>query len=125
MKKAEGKSPKSEVRSPKHQGATSCPASAFSLQPSAFTRILWWLLPVSLVLVTLALYWPASGFGFINYDDDFYVTSNVHVQNGLTWAGIPLMSGQFRLHAQSLLLETEKNSCMTILLRNLAPKSGK
>ncbi len=88
MKKAEDRRPKSEVRGPKHQGATSCPASAFSLQPSAFTRILWWLLPVSLVLVTLALYWPASGFGFINYDDDFYVTSNVHVQNGLTWAGI-------------------------------------
>jgi tetratricopeptide (TPR) repeat protein len=44
-----------------------------------------WLLPLALVVVTLVLYWPATRCGFVNYDDDLYVTSNVHVQNGLTW----------------------------------------
>ena len=34
---------------------------------------------------TDGLYWPATQCGFVNYDDDVYVTSNVHVQNGLTW----------------------------------------
>jgi Flp pilus assembly protein TadD len=39
-------------------------------------------------LVTLALYWPATGFGFINYDDADFVTANVHVQGGLNWEGV-------------------------------------
>ena len=43
-----------------------------------------WLLAVLLGLVTIALYWPSLNDGFTNYDDDVYVTSNVHVQNGLT-----------------------------------------
>ena len=43
-----------------------------------------WLVAAMLALVTLALYWPATHHDFINYDDDEYVTSNVHVQNGLT-----------------------------------------
>jgi tetratricopeptide (TPR) repeat protein len=47
-----------------------------------------WLIGVLLGLVTLALYWPATRCNFVNYDDDFYVTSNAHVQNGLTWAGM-------------------------------------
>src|ERR1035441_1582597 len=47
-----------------------------------------WLLAVLLVLVTLALYWPATGFDFINYDDLGFVTSNVHVQGGLNWEGL-------------------------------------
>jgi len=47
-----------------------------------------WLMAVGLVVVTIALYWPATRGNFVNYDDDLYVTSNVHVQNGLTWEGI-------------------------------------
>jgi Flp pilus assembly protein TadD len=43
-----------------------------------------WLVAAMLALVTLALYWQATHHDFINYDDDDYVTSNVHVQNGLT-----------------------------------------
>jgi Flp pilus assembly protein TadD len=43
-----------------------------------------WLIAVLLALVTIALYWPATSHDFVNYDDNFYVTSNVHVQNGLT-----------------------------------------
>ena len=69
MKKAEGKSPESEVRGPKHQGATSCPASSFILHPSPFTRIPRWLLAGLLMLVTLALYWPATRCDFSVIDD--------------------------------------------------------
>jgi protein O-mannosyl-transferase len=47
-----------------------------------------WLMAVLLVLGTVAIYWPAMRCGFVNYDDDFYVTSNVHVRNGLSWAGM-------------------------------------
>src|SRR5271157_6327527 len=37
-----------------------------------------------LLLSTLALYYPALGNGFVNYDDPAYVTSNLQVQQGLT-----------------------------------------
>ena len=52
------------------------------------SRILWWLMAVLLVLGTVAIYGPAMRCGFVNYDDDYYVTSNVHVQDGLSWAGM-------------------------------------
>jgi protein O-mannosyl-transferase len=38
-----------------------------------------------LVLATLALYNPVSHHPFVNYDDDRYVTDNVHVRAGLHW----------------------------------------
>ena len=41
-----------------------------------------------LALMTIALYWPATGCDFINFDDDFYVTANAQVQSGVTWEGI-------------------------------------
>src|ERR1035441_1882944 len=44
-----------------------------------------WLLAVVLALVTIALYWPATGFDFINYDDSTFVTSSADVQGGLNW----------------------------------------
>ena len=47
-----------------------------------------WLMAVLLVLVTIALYWPATRCDFVNLDDDINVTANVHVQKGLTWEGI-------------------------------------
>jgi protein O-mannosyl-transferase len=47
-----------------------------------------WLLAALLVLVTIALYWPATRCDFLNYDDNLVVTSNVHVQNGLTLSSI-------------------------------------
>ncbi len=43
---------------------------------------------VLLALVTLVLYWPVTGFDFINYDDPQFVTSNAHVQGGLNWEGV-------------------------------------
>ncbi len=53
-----------------------------------------------LALVTIALYWPATHHDFINCDDGSYVTSNVHVQNGLTlknlkWAFANPVSGNW------------------------------
>jgi len=47
-----------------------------------------WLMAALLALVTMALYWPALRFGFVNFDDPDYVTANPHVQGGLTWAGV-------------------------------------
>ena len=35
-----------------------------------------WLIAALLVLMTIALYWPATSHDFVNYDDDYYVTSN-------------------------------------------------
>ena len=43
-----------------------------------------WLMAALLVLATTFLYWPATHHDFVNYDDTVYVTSNIHVQNGLT-----------------------------------------
>lgn len=43
------------------------------------------LLAVLLALLTLVLFAPVLSFQFINVDDGVYVTSNDHVQQGLTW----------------------------------------
>jgi Flp pilus assembly protein TadD len=47
-----------------------------------------WSVAVFLALATVALYWPAMQHGFVNYDDDRYVTANARVQNGLTLENI-------------------------------------
>jgi tetratricopeptide (TPR) repeat protein len=47
-----------------------------------------WLIAVLLVLVTMALYWPATGHDFVNCDDPDYVTANPDVQGGLNWPSI-------------------------------------
>ena len=44
-----------------------------------------WILAVILLAATIALYFPVSHHPFVNYDDDVYVTENVHVQSGLNW----------------------------------------
>ena len=41
-----------------------------------------------LFAATLALFWPATGFGYINLDDYLYVVENPMVQGGLTGDGI-------------------------------------
>ena len=43
-----------------------------------------WLLAGLLALATIAVYWPATRCGFVDYDDDLYVTSNFHVQHGMS-----------------------------------------
>jgi Tfp pilus assembly protein PilF len=46
-----------------------------------------WIYP-ALALITVAVFWPLGRCQFINYDDNMYVTENVHIQQGLTWAGV-------------------------------------
>ena len=41
-----------------------------------------------LALLILAFYNPIVHNGFTNMDDDVYITGNVHVQEGLTWATV-------------------------------------
>jgi len=45
------------------------------------------LLGLLLALATVLIYLPATRNGFVNYDDDDYITNNPVVQNGLTLAG--------------------------------------
>src|SRR5208283_2101211 len=47
-----------------------------------------WIVGIALVTVTLILYWPATTFGFVAYDDDLYVYENPHVLQGLSWPGL-------------------------------------
>lgn len=45
-------------------------------------------LSVLLAAATLAVFWPATGFEFLTYDDNAYVRSNPHVQSGWTLRSI-------------------------------------
>ncbi|HTA30472.1 MAG TPA: tetratricopeptide repeat protein, partial [Candidatus Cybelea sp.] len=51
-----------------------------------------WSNPALLCGVLLVLVWAAFGMvlrnGFVNFDDDLYVTSNAQVRSGLTWDGL-------------------------------------
>jgi tetratricopeptide (TPR) repeat protein len=47
-----------------------------------------WLIYTGLGLVTLCLYLPVLQHGFVEYDDQQYVTDNLRVQAGLTWSGL-------------------------------------
>jgi protein O-mannosyl-transferase len=51
-----------------------------------------------IVVATLTLYDPVNQHPFLNYDDDRYVTENLHVRAGLTWDTI---SWAFTSTAQS------------------------
>ncbi len=48
----------------------------------------WRLIVLALVLVTLAVFWPIGRAGFINYDDQKYITDNPDVQQGLTTSAL-------------------------------------
>ena len=54
----------------------------------ALSQLPAWLIPALLAAAVLALYWPALRDGFVNYDDDRYITANVQVQRGLTLENI-------------------------------------
>ncbi len=54
----------------------------------AWPRLRAWLIAASLVLVTMAVYWPVRGYGFLNLDDPAFVVDNSHVQGGLSWEGV-------------------------------------
>jgi hypothetical protein len=48
-------------------------------------RFQMWMTAGLLALVTLAVYWPATQCGFVNFDDPDFITANAQVQKGLTW----------------------------------------
>jgi tetratricopeptide (TPR) repeat protein len=54
-------------------------------QPPPRPASLW--IAIGLALVTLAVFSPVTRFQFVNYDDTDFVTSNPHVQAGLTMEG--------------------------------------
>jgi len=45
-------------------------------------------LALLLAAATVAVFGQVIGFGFVDYDDDVYVSANSHVQDGLTVAGV-------------------------------------
>lgn len=47
-----------------------------------------WCLAALIGLATLALFWSATRFEFLNLDDDLYVHGNPHVRDGLTAQGL-------------------------------------
>lgn len=47
-----------------------------------------WLLALLLAAITVCAYWPTFSSGFLNYDDNGYVTQNIHLQPGITLANI-------------------------------------
>lgn len=47
-----------------------------------------WLACLILAFGTLAIYWPARHYGFVDYDDNTYVFNNPTVRAGLSWWGL-------------------------------------
>ena len=47
-----------------------------------------WIVSSLLVVAVFAVYLPAIYLGFVNFDDQYYVTDNLHLHDGLTWANI-------------------------------------
>ncbi|MCX6914630.1 MAG: hypothetical protein NT167_16515, partial [Verrucomicrobia bacterium] len=84
--KAEGRRQKAEVPLPPQAAALAAQSQIANRKSQIFR----WLLAVLLVLVTLAVYWPATRGGFIAYDDNLLVTENPQVQKGLTLEGMEL-----------------------------------
>ncbi|MFN7139674.1 MAG: tetratricopeptide repeat protein, partial [Limisphaerales bacterium] len=63
----------------------SVPPSSTNKGPAPYLN---WLIPLLLVIVSLLVFWPATGNDFVNYDDPDYVTRNAWVQKGLTVEGV-------------------------------------
>lgn len=53
--------------------------------PSALSGARLYLLSLILIVLSVGLYYPVRTHPFVNYDDNVYVTENLHVQDGLTW----------------------------------------
>ncbi|MCX5848919.1 MAG: tetratricopeptide repeat protein [Deltaproteobacteria bacterium] len=43
---------------------------------------------IVLAVVTFAVYWQVNQFDFVNFDDNVYVTQNIHIQSGITLDGV-------------------------------------
>jgi tetratricopeptide (TPR) repeat protein len=62
------------------------PADAMRMRDPQFRNRC--LIYAGLTLVTLAIYLPALHHGFVEYDDQQFVTDNPRVQAGLSWTGL-------------------------------------
>ena len=73
------------------------PQTAFRRPVGFFTdsRPLTFFLGLLLVLGSMAVYWPVHRHPFFDPDDSLYLTQNVHVQAGLSWATV---NWAFRSH---------------------------
>lgn len=64
------------------------------MKPAARSRVVTddraavWLIVAAIVLSVCAVYWQVRHFGFINYDDNLYVTQNPAVFRGLSWSSM-------------------------------------
>jgi protein O-mannosyl-transferase len=47
-----------------------------------------YLMCLFLVLITLAGYWQLPGHDFLRFDDNGFITKNIHVHKGITWESI-------------------------------------
>jgi len=108
------------------------------------SRLPAWPLAALLALLTMAVYWPATQHDFIGLDDPDYVTSNLHVQAGMTlenveWAFVNPVSANWHpvtmlslmldsdlfglkpwgYHLTNLLLHALNTALVFLLLRNL------
>ncbi len=45
-------------------------------------------LAAAILIAAVAVYWPVTGFEFVSYDDDLYVTENPWVSRGVTGSGL-------------------------------------
>ena len=59
-----------------------------------------WALAVALAALTAVVYAPVRDFGFVNYDDDVYVTENARIAQGvspdnLVWAATAFVNGNW------------------------------
>jgi tetratricopeptide (TPR) repeat protein len=72
---------KPQTMGPPERNKHLAPASQFWLRHPAVVSVL-------LVVVTLSLYWPVVGHGFLTLDDPAYYTANPQVQAGLTMRGM-------------------------------------
>jgi len=61
------------------------PSSELFRSAQKRTLLLCLLLCLILIAVVLVFYSPVTHNGFLNYDDDQYITNNPHVRAGLTW----------------------------------------
>lgn len=97
------------------QGAVDFPAPGFlrkCLSQPAFLAAL-------LVVVALTAFWPVLRAEFVNYDDPDYVTSNAHVQAGLSWNNVVWASHYneaLRLNPDNP--EAHYNLCLALLRLN-------
>ncbi len=71
-------------RSQARQKPSTAPATGELLTGNRLNAVL----AVLLAVVTIALYSPVVGYQFVQWDDDLYVTANLHIRGGLDWSTI-------------------------------------